>query len=302
MKSPVLTIARQELLIARTNRLALLISGIFLGMVSVSGFISWDSRHTVNSVFAEALRQGVASGPNPFASQQPLDLVSNTVIYIVLIGALSAILLGVQSAIADRKAGVIDLLFSRPLSVTQYVAGKFLGMQYLLALVLLAAGLLSWGSVLFIRGEMLSLGNTAALAVFFLLAWLFLMPFNILGFVFGAVSRHETSALLGPILLWVALVFVIPQLGTAAHPVSLLNPVPAQASSTGAFFAFNHRILQPLSLTDRFKNASSKLLGLNNSSQGIAAYDWLSLVMAAAGMMAALLLVKRSRIRGPIRE
>ncbi len=303
MRGPVLTIARQELRIAGTNRLAMLLSGIFLGMVLISGFIGWASHHTVTSVYGEALREGAASGPNPFSTQQPLDLIRNTVIYTILIGALSAILVGVQSAMHDRKAGVVDLLFSRPVTTRQYVAGKFLGMQYLLALILAAAGLLSWGTALFIRGAMLSPADTGALAAFFLLAWLFLVPFNMLGFIFGAGSRRETSALLAPILVWVLLVFVLPQLGTAAHPVSLLNPVPAQPASQGSFFAFNHRILQPVSPADRFKGASAGLLGFSPGGKHFETFDWTTLaIIAAAGFIAALLLIRSGRMRKPVRE
>ena len=304
MKSPILVVAGQELRTARTNRLAMLLICIFIGMVLVSGFIGWVTHHTVTSVYREALREGATSAPDPFAAQHPFDLIKNTVIYVVLIGALSAILLGVQSTVGDRKAGVIDLLFSRPVSMRQYVAGKLLGIQCLTGFILALAALISWTVIFLIRGQMLSIGETGVLIGFFTLAWLFLLPFSALGFILGAVSRRETSALLVPILAWVLLVFVIPQLGTAEHPVSLLNPVPAQVVSRGPFFSFNRRVLQPVSVTDQFKNASAGLLGLKaEAGRQPDIYDWLSLAgIAAFSCGAAIFVIRREVMRRPFYE
>ncbi|MHB1411989.1 MAG: ABC transporter permease [Thermoleophilia bacterium] len=303
MSNAVLVIAGQELRAARTNHLAMMLIGIFTGMVFVSGFIGWEAHHTVTSVYQETLREGATSAPDPFAAQQPLGLIKNTVIYVILIGGLAAILLGVQAAAGDRKAGVLDLLYTRPVSIGQYTAGKLLGIQCLTGLVLAAAAAMSWIVIWLIQGRALSFPDTGSLAAFFALAWLFLLPFAALGFILGAMSRRETSALLVPILVWVLAAFVVPQLGTADHPVSLLNPVPAQPASQGPFFSFNRRVLQPLSITDRFKNASAGLLHLDEQAGQSRTGDWLSLAgIAAASCFAARLAARREIMRKPFYE
>ncbi len=302
MSNAVLVIARHELRAARTNRLAMLLLGIFIGMVLVSGFIGWTTHRTVLAVYNEAVREGATSAPNPFSYQPPLGLIKNTVIYVILIGALSAILLGVQSSLGDRKAGVVDMLFSRPLTTRQYVAGKLLGIQFLTGLILVVVGLISWVGILLIRSQALSFADTASLAGFFLLSWLFLLPFAALGLISGANSRRETTALLIPILVWVLLAFVVPQLGTAEHPVSLLNPVPAASVSQGPFFIFNRSVLQPVSMTDHFKYASEGLLHFGEADRSHWS-DWLSLgVIAAISCLSATFLIKRESMRKRLYE
>ena len=302
MKKPVAIIAAQELRVARTSRLAMLLLAIFVGMVLLSGFIGWAAHRTVTGVYDEVLRQGATSAPNPFASQNPLELMKNTVIYVILIGALLAVLLGVQSSLGDRKAGVVDLLFSRPLTIRQYVMGKLLGMQLLMAMVLVGAGVISWVTILLAGGRTLNFSETLSLAGFLLIAWMFLLPFNCLGLLFGAGSRRESSALLMPILAWVLLTFMLPQLGTAEHPVALLNPVVSQPAAQGTFFEINRVVLKPISLTDRFKDLSASLLHLGDG----AASPWFDLLMlAAAGLLgccAAIFLVKRKGLRRRLYE
>ncbi len=303
MTGVILAVARQEVRTARTNRLAMLLIGIFIGMVIVSGFIGWATHHTISSVYREALREGATSAPDPLSAQQPLDLIRNTVIYVILIGALSAILLGVRSTEGDRKAGVVDLIFSRPVTSRQYATGKLLGIQLLTGFILMIAALVSWMVMLLISGRGLSLADTGDLMLFFVLAWLFLFPFSALGFILGAISRRETSALLVPILVWALLVFVIPQLGTAEHPVSLLNPVLARPVSQGPFFALSRRVLQPVSVTDRFRSAGAGLLRIDGADTQSHILDWLSLAGIAAGSCAAAMFIARREImRRPFLE
>ena len=302
MNNSVMIIAGQELRATRANRLAILLLGIFMGMVLLSGFIGWATHHTVTQVYDEALREGTTTAPNFFANEQPLELIRNTVIYVVLIGALLAILIGVQSSLGDRKAGVIDLLFSRPVTSRQYVAGKLLGMQCLTGLILMAAGTISWGTIWLIRGQVLSLPDSLSLLEFFMLAWLFLLPFTVPGFIFGAVGQRETSALLIPILVWIFLTFMMPQLGTAEHPVAMLNPVPAQPASQGPFFTFNRSVLQPFSITDRFKSLSAGLLHLGGADSS-PVFDGLTLALIGAlSCLAAIILVGRQTLRRELYE
>lgn len=294
--NPVLAVARQELGSARRERLTIALLLVFLGMAIASGAIGWTARHTVMGVYDQTIAQTGRNIPNPFAQTPPLDAIKNTIVYIVLIGALLAIVVGVRSSVRDRKAGVIDLIFSRPIATRSYLSGKLFGTHSWIGIVLFVAMIASWLSVWIVSGHPLPFGDTASLLAFFGLAWLFLLPFTVMGIVAGAKSHHESTALLVPVLMWAAATFVIPQLGTAQNPSSLLNPVPTAASTTDLFFRTNQVVLQPISFTEHFRHASAAVLGLRGADSGIAA-DVMSLVLIAALALAALAVVSRSSMR-----
>lgn len=253
-------IIKQELRTASRERLPQLILGVFIVLIGAASFIGWLTHKTVTNVYSEALREGVTKQPNPFLQAPALDPVKNVVIYIALIGALLAIILGVQSALRDRKAKALDMVFSRPVSKQRYVSAKFIGVSLWLGAVMAIAACSTWLSLWLIRSHPLSLSLTGSLALFFIFSWLFLAPFTAIGMMSGFMSRRETTALLLPILLWVLLTFVVPQLGTAEEPISFLNPVPAQVASNGVFFQINHRLLQPISYIDHYKQLSAVTL------------------------------------------
>lgn len=259
-------VVRQEFRAARRERLPQLMLVVFLGLVAAATFIGWLTHTTVTSVYTEALREGATNQPNPFLLVPPLSAVKNIVIYVSLIGALLAILVGVQSAIRDRKAKVLGMVFSRPIGRRLYIAAKFAGVMLLLGLTLCAAAVLTWFSLWIIGGQPLNWVLTGHLILYFVVSWAFLIPFAALGMMSGLYSQRETTALLVPILIWVLFTFILPQLGTAAEPISFLNPVPAQISSSGPFFAFNHQFLQPLSYIDHYKELSASTLAYTHDT------------------------------------
>ncbi len=295
-------VAGQEIKSATRERLAIALLVVFLGMALVSSSIGWATHHTVMSVYDQTVLQTGRHIPNPFAGASALEITRNTIIYIVLIGALLATVVGVRSAVRDRKAGVTDLIFSRPMGTRAYMLGKLLGVQAWMGIVLVAALLASWLSAWVVLGAPLSWSATASLMGFFAVAWLFLLPFAVLGLVAGARSGHESTALLVPILIWVAVAFVIPQLGTAQNPSALLNPVPSAASTTDLFFKVNQAVLQPISITEHFKHAGSVILQLQDVASPAIGGDLLSLGAIAALSVAALALVSRASMRRPLHE
>ncbi|MFH0915628.1 MAG: ABC transporter permease [bacterium] len=295
-------VAKQETKSAGRERLAIALLVVFLGMTVASAAIGWSSHHTVMSVYNETVLQIGRDIPNPFASASALDVVKNTVIYIVLIGALLAVVVGVRAGVRDRKAGVTDLILSRPIGRRSYLLGKLLGAQAWMGVVLLAALIASWFSIWVISGTPLTLTPTVILLGFFALAWVFLLPFSVVGMIAGANSRHESTALLIPILIWVVVTFVIPQLGTAQNPTALLNPVPGVAATSDLFSRVNHTILQPLSITEHFKHASAVILQLQDVSSTAVRGDLLSLGIVAVFALGVLLWTARSSMRRPLYE
>ena len=92
------TVARQQLVSLRRQRIFVALVGILLFMTAMAGVIGWMSRETIVRVYDEAVRllasNGQAAPPNPFELKPTLSMLSNMSIYIPLIGALLAIVLG----------------------------------------------------------------------------------------------------------------------------------------------------------------------------------------------------------------
>lgn len=294
-------IAQHELLNARRERLPQILLVIFLVMTAVSCFIGWATNHTVTNVYNEAVHQGLTTAANPFTGVTPLYYARNTVIYIVLIGALLAIILGVQSVVRDRKARVSDLLLSRPLPTWMLLAAKLTGVALWVLTVLIVSAFINWVSISLINKHLLLLSDSLRILGFYLVAWLFLLGFCALGMLGGIYSRRETSALLTPIVIWTAITFVLPQLGTAEHPVSLLNPVPAQIVSQGFFFSINQTVFGPLSLAEHFKAAGSIILH-DSEAHGSLINQLGILALFTTVCICLLLLTARQRMRSDIYE
>jgi ABC-2 type transport system permease protein len=292
--------ARHELRSTHRERLPQALLVVFLGMVAASSFIGWLTHRTVTQVWEETRADGLTQAANPFTDVSALYYAANVVIYVVLIGALLAIALGATSSLRGRTSGTLDLVLSRPVDTRAYLAGKLAGTAGWLGVVVVVAAVVNWLSIAVILGGVLGVEDTLRLAGFYGLAWLFLLAFLLLGLLSGIYSRRETTALLVPIAAWSVLAFVLPQLGTAARPVSLLNPVAA-APAEGGVFDVIHSLFGPLSLTEQFKTASGVLLG-DDRVQGSATGALLSIVLALLVGGALLLSTPRGRLRRGLDE
>jgi len=296
----VLTMARQELVALRRERLPLVLLIVFVVMVSVSSLIGWLTNTTVSNVWQKTVQAGLTRASNPFADVSPLYYARNTVIYLVLIGALMAIVVGVGSTMRDRKARTVDLVLSRPISVPGYLLGKLAGIGAWLAMILATVAVISWVSISLITRGPLPAGDSLRLAGFYGVAWVLLQAFVVLGMLSGIYSSRETTALLVPISIWSIVAFVLPQIGTSANPVSLLNPVPSVKIPGGAFDTLN-TVVSPLSVTEQFKTASGLIMA-NPEVTGSLPTSLFVIVLALAVAAIALLTTKRDRIRGALRD
>ena len=298
--SIVLITARQEIRSLRREKLAQALLIVFVGMVSLSSFIGWLTNKNVTSIWQKVKDQGLTTAPNPFAHVSALYYLRNTVIYLVLVGALLAIVLGVASIIRDRKAHTLDLILTRPIESRSYLLGKLLGIGLWLVAILGFVTIISWTSIAFIISKPVNLADSLRLFSFFSMALIFLLAFVLVGMLCALYSSRETTALLLPISLWSIVTFVLPQIGTADHPVSLLNPVPAIANQGGAFSILNS-MFSPLSITEQFKKASSWILG-NADFVGSPTVSITVIALVLLIGTLALLTTNRDRLRRTLHE
>lgn len=292
--------ARQEVLALTRERLPMITLIVFVGMVSVSSFIGWLTNSTVSAVWEQTKAAGLTQAGNPFADVSPLYYARNTVIYVVLIGALMSITVGVTSAMRERKARTVDLVLTRPVSMRTHLASKVLGIATGFAAVLTLVAAITWISIAIIIHGPLGLGDTARILGLFAVTEVLLLAFAVVGMLSGIYASRETTALLVPISLWSIVAFVLPQVGTSQNPVSLLNPVPSVAAPGGAFDTLN-ALVSPLSVTEQFKTAGGLILG-DAQVTGSLTLSLSVVVLSLVVGFALLMTVSRDRIRGALRD
>jgi len=269
-RGPFTAVVAHEVLSSGRNRLGYALLVVFLGMVAVSAAIGWLTRTTVTSVWRQAVAAGLTTAPNPFAAAAALADARNVAIYVVMIGALLAVVLGATATLRARRSRTVDLILTRPVGSRTYLAAQITGLSLLLAAVLAAAGASAWLGIWWVARQPLGLASSVRLGAFFAAAWLLLTTFAAVGMIAGLYARTQTLAVLAPIIAWSVVVFVVPQLGTAAEPVALLNPVPT-VPTTGGIFGVLHTVLWPLSVTEQFKVLAAALLGTGPSGGSVGA-------------------------------
>lgn len=263
----ILVVIRNELRTLAREKTFVLLATIFFAMTLFSVYIGWSTRTTTFAIYDATVTLLQASGvvhmsPNPLLNVSPLMVFSNLVIYMLLVGALLAIVIGHRSFIRERKSGVIPLVFVRRVTKYQYAMGKLLGIGIALLTIILAAFLVSAASVLLVPALHLSLMEFLRLLGVYASAFLYLAFFMVLGFLFAIRMSTESSALFAPIMLWIIAVFVLPELATGQNPVALLNPITlAQASPTmGAFFVALHPFVAPFSVGQFFTQSAFRFI------------------------------------------
>ncbi len=262
-------------LIVASNELEYLVRGktfflilfLFIIMTLASTYIGWSAQHTIKKVYLEAVRGLQLSGKpvplSPLSYMPPLSIVENMVIYTVLIGSLFAITIGHTAGMRDRKAGAVKLLFSRQLTKEEFLLGKILAVFFILFTVMLVCMIISGLSVSVLTR--ISFAEFIKLAEFYSLSFVYLASFALIGLGFAFIKRNNAVALLLPIIIWIVITFVLPELSSALYPTSSLNPVlPKTDVLNSPILMAMHRILYPFSVSEHYKNLSLNILGIQH--------------------------------------
>jgi len=258
-------VARQEIRATMKEKTFILLLVIFLGMTLASTYIGWSSGHTIQSVYNSTMaflqEQGKAIPPPPFESASHLSLLKNMVIYIVLIGALLAITVGYLMGIRDRRAGVTRIIFSRNITKKQFLLGKVLAILFVLGSMLLIAFIVSTVSSMLLTR--ITFADVMRIAGFYGLSLVYLAGFSFLGLSFALTRNTTTIALLSPIIIWLAITFVLPELTSALYPTASLNPVLPQTDILqSTTLNAIHTAVYPLSISEQFKVVTGDILML----------------------------------------
>lgn len=269
----IFSIANNEIRLIVREKTFLMLLFVFFLMTFFSAYIGWSTNTIVLKVYQASVDFLKLSGithlpPDPFINIPPLSIFKNMIIYVFLIGALMAIVLGHRSFIRERKTGVVQLLFSKQVSRNNYIVGKILGISSLLFILVGITFILSLISSFFIPHVHLSIIEIEKLSIFYLISLVYLTTFALIAFIFGVILPDESLALFAPILFWVVVTFILPELTTGQNPVALLNPTNiSQNTIQGTFFTTMHKLLFPVSIEQHFVGIAQPLLETQPSFQ-----------------------------------
>lgn len=256
-------VAAHQVTSLRRQRTAVALVGLFVVMTALAGIIGWSSSQTINRVYDQAVvllaQAGKPAPANPIGIKPTLSLLSNMTVYIPLVGALLALVLGHLSIADDRTSGVGRLLFSRQLSRTPYLLGKALGASVVLVAALLASLVVSVGALVVANGALPTATDLGRLALFYGLSLLYLLTFLLIGMAAALLSRKRSLALLSAMGVWLVVTFAVPQFTSGLRPTASLNPITDPASAATGFFRATSAA-RPLSLSEQYKQASADLL------------------------------------------
>ena len=251
--------------LALRENTVLMMAGLFAALVLVSAWLGWQATDTVNRIYLDAARFLAAAGKpvptNPVLDTSPLILMRNMSVYVILIGALSAIVIGNRLVALDRKAGVLPLIASRPLTKGVYAKGKFLALALLVSGLFAVAALVGTATLLLLPGAVITPPMWARLFGFFALSGLYMLTFGMIALAATAAFRSESVGLLVPVTIWLAVTFILPALTLNLTPTAVLNPISALATppDTG-FFNLAGWALGPFSLAESYGALSAGLL------------------------------------------
>jgi ABC-type transport system involved in multi-copper enzyme maturation permease subunit len=271
----IITIAIQEVKILFRERVFFLLLGVFIVMTLASSFIGLIATTTTTSIYNASVdflyQSGVHNIPiNPLADLSALANLRNVIIYIFLIGALLAIVIGHRSFIRERKSGTLALLLIRPISPKFLFLGKVLGICLALFGIIATTFSVSVIVSFLFPFKRLVFDDILKLGFFYGLSFFYLLFFAFLGLLFAIKTKSESLALFAPVCIWVGISFVLPELVSGQTPTALLNPITMdQTAPVGTFFALMQQYFGPISLGGQYTSFSSQLL--DNSVQATTA-------------------------------
>jgi ABC-type transport system involved in multi-copper enzyme maturation permease subunit len=288
--SIVRTVALNTLHVALRDKTVLWLAALFMGMVLISAYLGWSATDTVNQIYSKAQpifqMNGRPIPPNPTAEMPALSMLRNMTTYISLLGALVAIVLGFQMISEDLRVGVFPLISSRPIHRCQYAVGKIAALCASIFSLLVLSGITTTATVILMPGVHLSPNDWLSLILFYGASTLFLMAFGLMAMASAAWIRSESVGFLVPIIAWLVLTFIFPQLSSNINPMAALNPVKAMvAPPAGAFFDMAGTILAPISLVSAYRDVAATILGFSPADRSSLGINGGIILMVAANFL-----------------
>jgi len=224
-------IARKEITDAFRNRLFLVSLAMLLALALIAvsmGAITVHQRVAEYEQSVQVLKDLGRTDIPPMPSLNPIAVSKTFINYLAMVGALLAMILGFTAIQKERQAGTLRLILSRPVYRDQLLTGKVLGNAELLALLMLAVGVVTIIALYTVGGVGLTSNEMMKLMLTMVMSWLYMLIFFLLAMFFALVFKKGNQALVMTIIVWLVFAFIFPQIGDT---MDLDNQLP------GGFFA-----------------------------------------------------------------
>ena len=256
-------VARHQLVAFRRQKVLGVMLATLLAMTALAVAVGWSSHNTIGRVYAVGSQivaaQGKTAPPNPFDLQPTLSMLSNVSIYMAMVGALLAIVVGHLSLADERSAGIGRLVHSRPVGRREHAVGKAVAVAVALGMAVAASLVVTAIAVPLVNGALPSAGEYLRLVLFHGVTWLYLVVFGLVGMAGVLLVDRRSMALLASMAVWLVVTFAVPQFTSGLNPVSSLNPVTEPVGTSQPFFAATAHA-RGLSVFEQYKAAGSHIL------------------------------------------
>ena len=271
-------IAQKELLGMRRNRLFIVLFGFLAVATLISVAVAAASFRTQLDAYNLYVQQLAASGSStPPAAPQlfPLQLLRGGIEYLEILGALFAIVLGYGSVAKEKHRGTLPLLLSRPLGRFAVPGGKVLGLAVAWLVVVAILTVATTVAVVAIGNAPLQGVDFARILIAAVVAWLYLVFWSALAIGITALSPRLSTGLIVAIVLWLAFVLIIPQIGDTMDPdnqvpgglfatLQIQKPDELKVLANFAGFDGIRNGLEVSSITKHFERLSFAFLGVKD--------------------------------------
>jgi len=282
-------IARKELLDLRRDRLFAVLIGFLAIATLISVGVAAAAFRTELDAYNQYVQQLAASGSTtPPAAPQlfPLQLLRGGVEYLEILGALFAIVLGYGTVAKEKYRGTLQLLLSRPVGRFAIPAGKVLGLAVVWLAVVAVLTALTTLAILVIGNAPLQGIDLVRILIAGVVAWVYLVFWSSLAIGITALSTRLSTGLIVSIVVWLAFVLIIPQIGDTMDPdnqvpgglfATLQIQKPDELKVLANFAAFDgiRNGLEVSSITKHFERLSFAFLGIKDKyNQQPLAFVW----------------------------
>ncbi|MFB0518767.1 MAG: ABC transporter permease, partial [Acidobacteriota bacterium] len=140
--------------------------------------------------------------------------------------SLLALLLTYSEISGERESGILALTLSNPVRKSDLLLGKYISVVVFLS-VLLVMGLLIDILILRVMGNVyLSISDFYKILIIFTLSVLFISLISLMGIFCSILFKNSSISLLFALLIWIAFIFIIPNLSFIAGEYVRPSPSP----------------------------------------------------------------------------
>lgn len=229
--SPMLVIVKKEITDSTKNKLFLSILAMLFILTVVSVVLgAYQVRANVDS-YNQSIEFLKSLGKTEFPAApdlNPLSASKSFVNYIGLLGALLAIVLGNACVVKEKRSGTLKLILSRQIFRDAFLNGKLIGNMVLLLFITVFTSVVTLGVDIFISKVALTPGDIGRMFMFFMMTFLYMTFFLVLGIFLAVIVPDGNKALLITVIIWLVISFILPQIGDT---MDMDNQLP------GGFFA-----------------------------------------------------------------